>query len=69
MKSLILKKRVATLIFGLILSYLYLPSDFFGSLHEETHMEFEEYVTYYKYPVERHEVVTPDGYILTVFRI
>lgn len=44
MKKFILKKRYATLLLGLILSYLYLPNDFFGTLHEETHMEFEEYV-------------------------
>jgi len=64
-----LKKRVLTLIVGIVLWCLYLPEDFFGTLHEETHMEFEEYVRYFQYPVERHEVVTPDGYIMTVFRI
>ncbi|EAS07417.1 ab-hydrolase associated lipase region protein (macronuclear) [Tetrahymena thermophila SB210] len=68
-RSFIVKKRFAALLFGLMISYLYLPRDFFGTLHQETHMEFEDYVRYYKYPIQRHEVATPDGYILTVFRI
>lgn len=32
-------------------------------------MQQEELIQYYGYPVETHEVVTEDGYILTVHRI
>lgn len=57
------------MLFGIIISFLYIPCDLFGTLHPETHLEFEEYVKYYGYPIERHEVITPDGYILCVFRL
>jgi pimeloyl-ACP methyl ester carboxylesterase len=32
-------------------------------------MDFSEIVEYYGFPVETHEITTPDGYILTNFRI
>jgi len=45
------KKHIATVFFGILLSCLYLPKDFFGTLHAETHLEFEDYVKHFKYPV------------------
>lgn len=65
----IFQNRALTFFFSALLLYYYLPQDFFGTLHAETHMEFEEYVESYNYPVQRHEIITHDGYILILFRI
>lgn len=37
--------------------------------HPQAKLYFTDYCKYYRYPVEKHEVITEDGYILTVFRI
>lgn len=39
------------------------------SVHPEAKLEFTEYCQYFNYPVDRYNVTTDDGYILTVFRI
>lgn len=39
------------------------------AVHPEAKLEFMDYCKFYNYPVEKHTVVTEDGYILTVFRI
>ncbi len=41
----------------------------FSANHPEAKLEFEKYCTYFKYPYQKYEVTTEDGYILTVFRI
>eukprot|EP00121_Abeoforma_whisleri_P015116 Awhi_evm1s13936 len=33
------------------------------------YMNFSEIISYYHYPVESHDVVTEDGFILTIARI
>jgi gastric triacylglycerol lipase len=33
------------------------------------YLNFTEYATYFNYPVEQHEIITEDGYVLTYFRI
>lgn len=63
------KKSFIALILCISLYFYFLPQDFFGTLHHETHLEFEDYVKYFQYPIEKHEVLTDDGYILTLFRI
>jgi len=40
-----------------------------GCLSFLAHIQFMEYVTCYRYPVEAHVVVTDDDYELTIFRI
>lgn len=37
--------------------------------HPEAKLEFMDYCKFYNYPVEKHQVITDDGYILTMFRI
>jgi gastric triacylglycerol lipase len=37
--------------------------------HPEAKFYFTDYCKFYNYPVEKHSVVTEDGYILTMFRI
>ena len=54
-----------TIIF-IVLSLLSLT---FCKDHPEAKLEFEDYCKYFHYPVERHSVITEDGYILGVFRI
>ncbi|XP_053607592.1 lipase 3-like [Plodia interpunctella] len=40
-----------------------------GKANADVYLNFTQLVTKYGYPVEQHEVVTEDEYILTVFRI
>jgi hypothetical protein len=35
----------------------------------ESKLYFTEYCEYYKYPSQKHEVTTDDGYVLTFFRV
>ena len=39
------------------------------SAHPESKLYFTDYCKFYNYPVQKHQVVTEDGYILTIFRI
>ena len=41
----------------------------YSAVHPEAKLYFTNYCDYYHYPVEIHDVTTPDGYILRVFRI
>lgn len=41
----------------------------FSASHPEAKLEFEKYCMYFKYPLQKYEVTTEDGYILTVYRI
>ncbi|CAH2042726.1 unnamed protein product, partial [Iphiclides podalirius] len=40
-----------------------------GLRNEDIHMSIGDLVTKYRYAIERHQVVTDDGYVLTVHRI
>ncbi|XP_059058794.1 lipase 3-like [Achroia grisella] len=37
--------------------------------NEDIHLNITQLLTKYKYPVEQHQVLTSDGYLLTMFRI
>lgn len=37
--------------------------------HPQAKLEFEQYCAYFNYPMKKYEVITDDGYILTVYRI
>lgn len=37
--------------------------------HPEAKLEFMNYCKYFNYPAQYHDVTTPDGYILRLFRI
>ena len=37
--------------------------------HPQAKLYFTDYCKFYKYPCEKHTVITEDGYILTVFRM
>lgn len=40
-----------------------------SALHPEAKLSFLDYCKHFKYPAESHQVVTQDGYVLTLFRI
>lgn len=40
-----------------------------NAVHPEAKLEFEQYCAYFNYPMKKYEVITDDGYILTVYRI
>ena len=40
-----------------------------SAVHPEAKLEFEQYCAYFKYPYQKYEVTTEDGYILTVYRV
>ncbi|XP_059047195.1 lipase 3-like [Achroia grisella] len=47
-----------------------ITNDYFRGLkNEDVNLNITQLLTKYGYPVEQHEVVTSDGYILTMFRI
>ena len=63
-----------TLAIGLLISAISIYGLFYYSssslkMHPEARLPFMDYCAYYNYPVESHRVTTPDGYILTLFRI
>lgn len=57
---------------SLLISFAFLFSLFYLSSskpHPEAKLEFMQYCHYFNYPVERHNIETEDGHILTFFRI
>ena len=41
----------------------------FAKEHPEAKLQFYEYCQHFNYPIQKHQVITEDGYILGVFRI
>jgi hypothetical protein len=56
-----------TFLFALLVSVCIYSS--LSASHPEAKLEFEPYCAKFNYPLQKHEVITDDGYILTVYRI